>query len=115
MLIDIEGAYSRVSSEVLCECLEKKEVSMTYIRAIGFLGPKSKNPHGGTVLDDTDMSGQRSRTSKMGRKRHGLAVPSGTVVPCSILARFSLAARVCFGAQYTWRPGFSSRGKTLDF
>jgi len=36
--------------------------------SVGFRGPKSKNRHSGTVLDDTDVSGRRSETSKDGRK-----------------------------------------------
>jgi len=34
VFIDLEKAYDRVSREVLWECLEKKDVSMTYIRVI---------------------------------------------------------------------------------
>jgi len=55
------------------------------MHTIGFRGPKSKNWHSGTVLDDTDVSDQRNGTSKEGRKtaRGDRATWHG---PCSILA-----------------------------
>ena len=36
--------------------------------AVGFRGPKFKNQHGGTVLDDTNVSGRRSEMMKEGKK-----------------------------------------------
>jgi len=54
------------------------------VEIVGFRGPKSKNRHGGTVLDDPDVSGRRSGASKEDRKTalvframwHGRAVLS---------------------------------------
>ena len=79
------------------------------------------------MVDDTDVSGRRSGTSKEGRKMapacramwHGHATMAqgdrGTVVPFPVRARVFLPVRVCFGVQSSWRLGFSSRGKTLYF
>ena len=60
------------------------------------------------MLNDTDVSGRRSGVAKKGRK---------TALACrATLERgFVLAAKVCFDVQYTWRLGFFSGGKTLDF
>jgi len=93
-----------------------------FLDPIGFHGPKSKNWHGVTVLDDTDVSGQKSGTSKEGKKTawvsravwHGRATLARSC-RATLERGFVLAVRVCFGVQYTWRLGFFSRGKTLDF
>jgi len=52
------------------------------VEIAGFPGPKSKNLHGGSVLDDTDVSGWRRAMSKMGRKtaRAGCAMWHGRAV-----------------------------------
>jgi len=59
--------------------------------SVGFRGPKSKKRYGGIVLDDTDVSGRRSKTTKEGKEVarvwcamwHGVTVPHSTVVPRS--------------------------------
>jgi len=78
-----------------------------------FLGPKSKNRYGGTMVDDTDVSGRRSGTSKEDRKmaRVCRAMWHRATVPRPVRAQAFLVPRVCFGIQSSWRLGFSSRGK----
>jgi len=58
-----------------------------------FRGPKSKNWDGGTVLDDTDMSGRRSIVSREDRK---------TALGChaQFWARVLVAARVTSACSF---------------
>jgi len=43
VFIDLEKTYDKVSREVLCECLEKKEVLTAYIRTIKRYGRESEH------------------------------------------------------------------------
>ena len=57
------------------------------------------------------------KQSVKGRQKNFTGVPCHVGWSChATLERgFVLVARVCFGVQYTWRLGFFSIGKTLDF
>jgi len=98
--------------------------TIIYVGFRHFRGPKSKNRHGGTVSDDTDMSGRRSETMKEGREVtrvcramwHGcatLARGDHAALPVRVWASWRLG--FAFGVQSSWRLGFSSRKKTLNF
>ena len=51
------------------------------MQTVGFRGPKSKKRHGGTMSDNTGVSGQRSNDKRRQKFGTGWAVPCGTVVP----------------------------------
>ena len=84
---------------------------------VEFRSPKSKNRHGGTVLDDTDMSGRRNGTSKEGRKttRVSRAMWHDRVT----MARGDRATwydrTVLYsGVDFLWRLGFTSACSLLS-
>jgi len=87
------------------------------VEIVGFRGPKFKYQQGGIVLNEHGRIRPKEQEVERGQK-NGTGVPCHVARPCHVYSseRELVAARVCLGWQFfSWRLGFFSKGKTLNF